>query len=268
MMGLSKYNVKIILLLVIAVLTLASCQDDQEFDVFQEDFFCEDDKSSMFLGFKVEGEDIYFADDTFFNIDLCESQNRILPEFPSKSSIDNELFTRSFSVNITFENYAFTLGFNGTYFKNELDESDDRDYASKVFDNDIQFKVGSVTGVELWTDNEGKFQIPENRPSFAFISLTPPEDIFSVSYKTDDPCALTEFPSYCNDFQEGSFIKISSVEEIDFTNSISESVKYNYIITGTFQCKIYRQNSKDQTLVLESGSFRLPINVPKTSEVF
>jgi len=246
----------------------SGCHDDRELIIFGEDFFCDEDKPEVFLKFDIEGDDIFVPGGTALDIDLCNIDNELVANNTSRANIDDLLFSQAFNLNVKTIEYSITIGFIGTFFQDDLDINEDRDFAKNVLGNEMQYKIFSETGLELWTDDNGQLEIPSVRPSFTFIEFMPILEEQAIVYKTDDPCVFIDYPNFCEDYQAGSFMEITAIEEIDYQSPDFPEVRYNYVISGKFQCRVYRQNSQESFLDIRNGSFRLPFNAPKTSDVF
>ena len=266
-----KNELKQLLIASLLILFLTSCNDEANLINPQEDFFCHENKPEMFLRLDLEGGDVSSISRTSFDIDLCMLTNEISSDSLHWANIDNELYTRSFTTIISAEEYVFILSMNGTFYQEELDLSIDRDYANKVLNDDFQFRVGTLTGIELWTTESGLLNIPVDRPSFVTFEIgIPNETLQTLYYTSEDQTSLENFPEFCEDFQQGSYFQVTGIEEIDYQNPDFPNVRYNYILSGEFKCRIYRfgTNNKERYIDVKSGSFRLPVYVPETSGVF
>ncbi|MGB3467783.1 MAG: hypothetical protein WBA74_21025 [Cyclobacteriaceae bacterium] len=248
---------------------MSGCHDDAEIVLFQNDFFCEEGKPDVFLKVQLDGGDILIAADKNFDIDLCNI-NRQLFTTTSKASNEAGYHTALFNTKVVTNGFELSLGINGIYQEEELDLTDDRDYAEKVLANDFLFRVGSLTATERYVDEFGQYSFPNGKSSLFSFTIAVEEGEGFINYSTTDPSVLANYAGCCEGFQEDSFFNITSVEAIDYQNPDFPETTYNYIIAGEFRSLIYRQDNltKEKAIRVSNGSFRMPFNVPTTSSLF
>lgn len=249
------------------LVSLNSCvENDIPVVVFEEDFFCGEGKPEVYFRFEVDRGDVFVPEGTEADLDMCSLSNEISSQHNIESIINNDFIISGTKIKIDSRGYIIDLDLIGTLFRNELNFESERSFGKAILNNDFEFRT--VSGSDQFDDGNLGFDIPAIRPSLAALEIIVRTDNQNIRYKSDAPVVSEEYPYYLENAQTGSFIQIDETEEIDYVNPDFPEVKYNYVITGTFQCRLYREGSPDRFLDLKQGSFRLPVYFRKTEEVF
>ncbi|MEL6556641.1 MAG: hypothetical protein AAFQ94_00560 [Bacteroidota bacterium] len=245
--------------LLLTAILLMSCNEGEIANLsFQEDFFCGEDKPEVFFSFEIDGEDIFIDEGTVVDLDMCNLSNEIsgIRAFDIVFTDENIMFFGT-RVHIVSRDYNISLDLLGLFYAHELNFQDERAHGNEILNGDFQYlKFGGETE---FLNDDMEVEIPNERTSYTSIEVLAKTDGQDINYLSEAPIISRVFPYFPEVFQQGSFMKIDSIEEIDYINPDFPEVTYNYIITGSFECRLYRERSEEQFLDVKNGKFRIPV---------
>lgn len=243
-----------------AILLMSCNESDMPELASQEDFFCGVDKPEVFFSFDIDGEDIFIDEGTAVNLDMCNLSNEIsgAQKFEIVSTDEKIMFFGT-RVNIVSRSYNVSLDLLGLFYAQELDFQDERSNANNILNREFQYlKFG---GSAEFINEDMEVEIPKERMSYTAIEVQVKTDDQDINYLSHAPIISGEFPYVPDAFQQGSFMKIDNIEEIDYINPDFPEVTYNYVITGSFECRLYRERNEEQFLDVKNGKFRIPVRL-------
>ncbi len=260
-----KLNEIFLSCLTLMIILSSSCHEEVRLLEFGEDFFCDEDQPAVFIRFEIDGEDVFIDQGSAANIDLCDISTNITSIHEIEAIVNDDFILSGSQIALNSKDFFIRIHLIGALFKSQLDANSDRDYGDQILANEFQYR--KVAGTEQFDTGELGTEIPSERQSLISFEISPNIISPDVRYKTEAPRVSLEFPFFLEDFQTNSFFTIDDIEEIDYVSPDYPDVKYNYILCGTFECRIYREGSAEKYLDLKNGSFRLPIHFRSTSDV-